>query len=69
VKAIVESDQVIPLRDYGASENPDIIDYLIVDKTASERVLVDKPEPWEENVWTVIIRVEDEYYASGLNQT
>lgn len=67
VKHCLHRDQVIPLLDIGVSDNPPIIDYLElppIGAVRGERVPVRDPRPWEENLYRVVVKVEDEYYTA-----
>lgn len=63
----IRVDQMIPLLDLGASDTPDVIDYLQLPDRGSvrmERVPVRDPRPWEENLFRVVVKVEDLSYES-----
>lgn len=62
-KSAAESDMVIPLKDYGINEPPQVIDSLMVDSASTQRQFVREPQPWEENIWTTFVKVTDEYYS------
>lgn len=64
VKAAVDADGVIPLKDYGSSNTPAVIDALIVDNASSQRQLVKDARPWERAIWTVVVKITDEYTPS-----
>lgn len=59
----LESDPngTLPLYDI---ETHAIVDYLLVDGATTERQPVADPEPWQEHVYTVHLKVTDEYNAS-----
>lgn len=65
VKEALESERRIPLREIGDPARP-IIDYLIVDDVTNEREVISDPAPWQRYIWTVRVRVEDEYFANLL---
>jgi hypothetical protein len=56
----------IPLRDYEDADAPEI-DKLIVGDDPGPRAqqeVVPEPEPWQQHVWTVRVRVQDTYDAA-----
>lgn len=60
------ADQVIPLWDFGSSDDPEIIDHLEVPDRGSvrfERVPISDPRPWEEHLFRVIAKATDCCYA------
>lgn len=63
IKYSVDVDARIPLRDYSDLAKP-VIDQLIVVGVSSERQIIPNPEPFQENVFTATLRIEDEYYSS-----
>jgi hypothetical protein len=65
VKFGLESDPngVLPLYDIEGGTDA-IVDYLLVDGATTEHQPIPEPEPWQEHVWTVHLKVTDEYYAS-----
>lgn len=64
VKALEEAQGRIPLKDYEQSGDP-VIDYLVVDDPGprNSRQPHPNPEPWQENAWSVVVKVADEYFA------
>lgn len=67
VRAAAENDLVVPLLDYGVSEPPEEIDRLIVESASRQRGFVRDPRPWEENIWTAVVKLTDEYYVSDMD--
>lgn len=63
VKAAAESDAVIPLKNFGVDDPPTVIDALMVDAASTQRQYVREPKPWEENIWTTMVKVTDEFYV------
>lgn len=61
----LESDPngTLPLFDLEADPGT-ILDYLLVDGATTERQIVPDPEPWQEFIFTVHLKVTDEYFAS-----
>lgn len=62
VKAAVEADGVIPFKNYGEADPPQVTDALVLDAVTAARQWVREPQPWEENVWMTVATVEDTYY-------
>jgi hypothetical protein len=60
VKFSLERDGVIPLLDIADPARPQI-DALVVAGVSSQEEEANNPLPWQENVWTVRLRVEDTY--------
>lgn len=60
LKFSIDTDQIIPLVDLNDKDLPQM-DSLIVNGVSAKRVLVEDPEPFQENVWLVVARVEDTY--------
>lgn len=58
----LETDGLLPLRDVTQPAKP-IIDWLQIDPITVARQPVPNPKPWQEFLWTVTIRVWDEYNA------
>lgn len=65
VKEALESEKRIPLREISDPARP-IVDYLIVDEVSNEREVISDPAPWQRFIWTVRVRVEDQYFANLL---
>lgn len=63
VKFSLERDGTIPLLDITQASKPEI-DRLIVISASAEHQPIAKPEPWQENIWTVHLRAEDFYDPS-----
>lgn len=72
VKAALEQESSIPLRDYGSEDTdpsdatkPPIIDALVIPPRGlrARHVPVRDPRPWEENVHVVTVNLEDWYNA------
>lgn len=63
VVAAFEEDKRVPLWDIGSTESPPIIDFLPVISATGSREPVPDPAPWQRFVWTVLLRLEDEYYV------
>ena len=59
----LDSEGAIPLKDYEQVGEPEI-DRMVVLSVSSERQTIVNPEPWQENVWTCTLRIEDVYMAS-----
>jgi hypothetical protein len=64
VKFCLDNDQVIPLLDITQPARPEI-DALIVVSVPATRQPVNNPQPWQENIWTVLLRCEDVYSAEA----
>lgn len=60
VKFSLESQGVIPLLDIAQIERP-AIDALIVLGASNQHEPIAEPKPWQENVWTVRLQIEDIY--------
>lgn len=60
VKFSLERDGVIPLLDIADPTRPQM-DALVVAGVSSQEEEAHNPLPWQENVWTVRLRVEDTY--------
>lgn len=66
VKFIVDSandDGGVPLMDYGQVP-PAEIDRLEVLGVSADRQIISDPEPWQENVWATVAKIQDTYSAS-----
>ena len=64
VKFALESEGVIPLLDIADVARPQI-DALVLSGVSAEHQPVNQPKPWQENIWTVHLRVEDTYDAGA----
>lgn len=64
VKFALETDQTIPLLNITEPGWPEI-DRLMVLGVNAEEVPMPDPNPAEENVWRVVVRVEDEYFPAA----
>jgi hypothetical protein len=64
VKFALESDGTIPLVDVTQPSKP-VIDALVVASVSAEHQPISQPEPWQENIWTCHLRVEDTYDAGA----
>jgi len=62
VKFVLDSDQIIPLLDITDPLKP-VIDALVVVSVPVNKQPVNNPQPWQENIWTVQLRIEDTYEA------
>lgn len=60
VKFSLENDKIIPLLDI-TTAGKDQIDSLVLASVSAEHQPISKPKPWQENIWTVHLRVEDTY--------
>lgn len=60
VKFSLERDGIIPLLDIAVAERP-TIDALVLIGVNAQHEPVNNPLPWQENVWTVKLRLEDTY--------
>lgn len=60
VKFCLEQDGIIPLLDITSEGKPQI-DSLVVTGVSAEHQPINNPKPWQENIWTVHLRVEDTY--------
>lgn len=56
----LEQDRVVPLKDIGEPGQP-VIDALPVINVSGEHQPIANPKPWQHHVWTVHLRLEDEY--------
>lgn len=56
----LESERVIPLQDIGEPGEP-VIDALPVISCSGEHQPIANPLPWQRFLWTVHLRLEDEY--------
>lgn len=63
VKFAAQKDQSIPLKDISEAVPP-VIDAMEVLGASSQRQIVPNPEPFQQFVWTTVVRVEDVYHAS-----
>lgn len=61
VKSGAEAEGIIPLYDYGNGEPPPQLDALVVTYANAQRQFLRDPRPWEENVYTATVKVEDTY--------
>lgn len=70
IKAVLEdSGYLIPLQDVGVSGHP-VIDQLVISENRGitvARQINHNPRPWDLNVWTTIVKVEDTYFPSLVN--
>lgn len=64
VKFTLESDGIIPLLDITQPDKPQA-DALVVAGVSAEHQPVNNPQPWQENIWTVHLRVEDTYDSAA----
>lgn len=64
VKALLNMERRVPLKDYAVPDKP-IIDYMPLVTVSAMRQIVNEPRNWERNLWTVTVRLEDEFYASA----
>jgi hypothetical protein len=63
VKFSLEQDQIVPIFNILDPAMPQM-DAMPVINCSAEHQPIPKPAPWEENVWTVHLRVEDTYIAA-----
>jgi hypothetical protein len=65
VKAALEQDATIPLKDISDPAQP-VIDFLTIPPGGLrvQHVHVRDPRPWEENVWLCRVNLEDYYFAA-----
>jgi hypothetical protein len=56
----LEQDRVVPLKDIGEPGQP-VIDALPVITVSGEHQPIANPKPWQRFIWTVHLRLEDEY--------
>lgn len=59
-----QDPMLLPLKDFSLDGDP-VTDYLVIEHAKSQRVPHPDPDPWEENVWQVAVRLYDEYQASA----
>lgn len=62
IKFIIDGDGTLPLYDIEQDGNPEF-DRLMVDGVSSAREIVADPQPWQEFIYSVTLKVTDEYYA------
>lgn len=60
VKFSLENEGIIPLLDISQPSRP-VIDALVVAGVSAQKEPIAQPLPWQENAWTVRLRVEDTY--------
>lgn len=60
ITTALESDRVVPLKDIGEPGAP-VIDALPVISVSAEHQPIANPAPWQRFIWTVHLRLEDEY--------
>lgn len=60
IQTALDLDRVVPLKDIGEPGQP-VIDQLPVLSVSSEHQPIANPQPWQRFIWTVHLRVEDEY--------
>lgn len=60
ITTALESDRVVPLKDIGEPGQP-VIDALPVENVSAEHQPISNPQPWQRFIWTVHLRLEDEY--------
>lgn len=65
VKFSLENDKIIPLVDI-TKASKEQIDALVLASVSGEHQPVNKPKPWQENIWTVHLRVEDCYDPAAV---
>jgi hypothetical protein len=63
MKFAVQNEGTIPLKDVSQPGAP-VIDRLEVLGASAERQVIRDPQPWQQYVWTTVIRVQDVYHAS-----
>lgn len=60
-----EEEKRMPFRAFGTMEDPPVTDWLPVINCTGQREPIPDPAPWQRFVWTVLLRLEDEYYAGA----
>jgi hypothetical protein len=70
IKTILEDNgYLVPLQDVGTAGHP-VIDQLVIPDDRGitvARQINNDPRPWDMNVWTTIVKLEDTYYPSLVN--
>lgn len=65
IKFILDVDTLVPLKDVSQAGAPEIDEPLIVmSASTQDEPPPASPEPWQQFVWSTLIRVEDYYSAS-----
>lgn len=72
IRAIIERNgRLIPLKDIRQDGDP-VIDQLIVQErrgiVVQRQIPQGESRPWDQNVWTTIVKVEDIYYPSDADE-
>lgn len=65
VRHILLNEQTIPILDVGVSGQPEI-GYLWIESAPRARQIAQQPRPWDENVWTVTAKAQDDHPLSEL---
>jgi hypothetical protein len=60
IQTAFEEDRAVPLKDIGEPGEP-VIDALPVLSVSGEHQPIAKPAPWQKFIWTIHLRLEDEY--------
>lgn len=63
VKFSLENDQIVPIYDVADPAMPQI-DAMPVIGVMAHHQPIPAPKPWQEHVWTVLLKIEDCYMAS-----
>lgn len=63
---LLGANGLIPLLDYETAGKPEVDKLVVLDDPGprAQREIVPDPEPWQEHVWTVRVRVQDVYDAA-----
>lgn len=61
IKQIVWAEGMLPLKDISQDAQP-VIDSLTILRAQVAHQISQSPRPWDQNVWTVAVQVEDTYY-------
>lgn len=67
IRRLFEEDYRLPLKDIRDLEKP-VIDYLTVFEPRGiivQRQIANDPRPWDMNVWTTMVKLEDYYSPSA----
>jgi len=64
LKFALDADKIVPLVDLNDEDLPQM-DSLVVKGSNAKKILVEDPEPFQENVWLTVARVEDTYFSSA----
>ncbi len=67
IRRLVEQDHLVPLKDIRDPLKP-VIDQLVVMEPRGvivQRQIANDPRPWDMNVWTTMVKLEDFYSPSA----